>query len=106
VSFRNAGTLTVVVPYSCDRKDATTVKYATIRIGHQPPSVPGWSAQVRPIVAGRASAVVSSGGHESSRRADRVVEVQAGHHPFLSDPQAVADIVTALPQARLRIELK
>ncbi|MBL7260256.1 alpha/beta hydrolase [Paractinoplanes lichenicola] len=31
-----------------------------------------------------------------SRRADEVVELPTGHHPFLSQPQAVADILTGL----------
>jgi pimeloyl-ACP methyl ester carboxylesterase len=31
-----------------------------------------------------------------ARRADAVVELQAGHHPFLSQPAAVRDIVLAL----------
>ncbi|MFD5363773.1 alpha/beta hydrolase [Streptomyces tendae] len=33
---------------------------------------------------------------EFSRRAGKVVEVEAGHHPFLSQPEAVADIVRHL----------
>ncbi|WP_284045136.1 alpha/beta fold hydrolase [Paractinoplanes maris] len=33
---------------------------------------------------------------EFARRADQVVEVNAGHHPFLSQPQAVADIIAGL----------
>ncbi|GLY03891.1 alpha/beta hydrolase [Actinoplanes sp. NBRC 101535] len=32
-----------------------------------------------------------------ARRADTVIELPTGHHPFLSQPQAVADIITALP---------
>ncbi|HEY2505515.1 MAG TPA: alpha/beta hydrolase [Streptosporangiaceae bacterium] len=32
-----------------------------------------------------------------SSRADKVIEVEAGHHPFLSRPQAVADIIASLP---------
>ncbi|WP_306205980.1 alpha/beta fold hydrolase [Actinoplanes sp. RD1] len=32
-----------------------------------------------------------------ARRADRVVELRAGHHPFLSQPRAVADIISGLP---------
>jgi pimeloyl-ACP methyl ester carboxylesterase len=31
-----------------------------------------------------------------ARRADDVVELDAGHHPFLSQPQAVADLVSGL----------
>ncbi|SCK54434.1 alpha/beta hydrolase [Streptomyces sp. WMMB 322] len=31
-----------------------------------------------------------------SRRADRVIEVRTGHHPFLSEPQTVADIIATL----------
>jgi pimeloyl-ACP methyl ester carboxylesterase len=31
-----------------------------------------------------------------ARRADQVVEVKAGHHPFLSQPEAVADIIVSL----------
>lgn len=31
-----------------------------------------------------------------ARRADSVTEVQAGHHPFLSQPETVADIVANL----------
>jgi pimeloyl-ACP methyl ester carboxylesterase len=33
---------------------------------------------------------------EFSRRADKVIEVKAGHHPFLSQPQTVADIIASL----------
>lgn len=32
-----------------------------------------------------------------ARRAHKVVEVQTGHHPFLSQPQAVADVIANLP---------
>lgn len=31
-----------------------------------------------------------------ARRADKVIEVPAGHHPFLSQPQTVADIIAGL----------
>ncbi|WP_375487071.1 alpha/beta hydrolase [uncultured Jatrophihabitans sp.] len=34
--------------------------------------------------------------HEFARRADRVVDIAAGHHPFLSQPAAVADLVVTL----------
>jgi pimeloyl-ACP methyl ester carboxylesterase len=33
---------------------------------------------------------------EFARRADKVIEVQTGHHPFLSRPRVVADIVASL----------
>ena len=33
---------------------------------------------------------------EFARRADRVVELDAGHHPFLSQPAAVADLLLRL----------
>lgn len=33
---------------------------------------------------------------EFSRRADKVIEVKAGHHPFLSQPRTVADIIASL----------
>ncbi|WP_410617425.1 alpha/beta hydrolase [Amycolatopsis sp. lyj-109] len=32
-----------------------------------------------------------------ARRADKVVELRSGHHPFLSQPQAVADVIAGLP---------
>jgi pimeloyl-ACP methyl ester carboxylesterase len=38
----------------------------------------------------------ASAQRDFARRADRVVEVKAGHHPFLSQPEAVADIVVSL----------
>ncbi len=31
-----------------------------------------------------------------AKRAGKVVEIAAGHHPFLSQPQAVADLITSL----------
>ena len=31
-----------------------------------------------------------------ARRADKVIEIAAGHHPILSPPDAVADIIAAL----------
>ena len=34
--------------------------------------------------------------HEFARRADKVIEIAAGHHPILSPPDAVADIIAAL----------
>jgi pimeloyl-ACP methyl ester carboxylesterase len=34
---------------------------------------------------------------EFARRAGAVVELDAGHHPFLSRPQAVADLLAELP---------
>lgn len=33
---------------------------------------------------------------EFARRADKVIEIAAGHHPILSPPDAVADIIAAL----------
>jgi pimeloyl-ACP methyl ester carboxylesterase len=33
---------------------------------------------------------------EFARRAGRVVELETGHHPFLSQPAAVRDLVLAL----------
>src|SRR5262249_16136081 len=39
---------------------------------------------------------------EFSRRADKVIEVKAGHHPFLSQPQTVADIIASLSLPRQR----
>jgi hypothetical protein len=33
---------------------------------------------------------------EFSRRADHTIEVKAGHHSFLSQPQTVAGIITNL----------
>jgi pimeloyl-ACP methyl ester carboxylesterase len=33
---------------------------------------------------------------EFARRADQVFEVDAGHHPFLSQPAAVRDVVLGL----------
>jgi pimeloyl-ACP methyl ester carboxylesterase len=34
---------------------------------------------------------------EFARRAERVAEIDAGHHPFLSRPRSVADLVLGLP---------
>ena len=34
---------------------------------------------------------------EFARRAGTVVELEAGHHPFLSRPRAVADLLLGLP---------
>ncbi|MET0425568.1 MAG: alpha/beta hydrolase [Actinoplanes sp.] len=33
---------------------------------------------------------------EFARRADKVIEVAAGHHPFLSQPETIADIIATL----------
>ena len=33
---------------------------------------------------------------EFSRRADDVIGANAGHHPFLSQPQVIADIIASL----------
>ena len=33
---------------------------------------------------------------EFARRADNIIEVKAGHHPFLSQPQTIADIIARL----------
>ncbi len=36
---------------------------------------------------------------EFARRAGAVVEMDVGHHPFLSQPEAVADLILGLPLA-------
>jgi pimeloyl-ACP methyl ester carboxylesterase len=39
---------------------------------------------------------------EFARRADAVVEMDAGHHPFLSHPTEVRDLLLGLPEFDLR----
>ncbi|MEU6854493.1 alpha/beta hydrolase [Actinacidiphila alni] len=45
------------------------------------------------LVCARDRGTPAAAQREFARRADTVVEVAAGHHPFLSRPEAVADVV-------------
>jgi pimeloyl-ACP methyl ester carboxylesterase len=48
------------------------------------------------VVCGEDRGTPPAAQREFARRADEVVEIPAGHHPFLSQPQAVADLIAKL----------
>ena len=66
----------------------------SLSVLRQPVGVAGWSqVPTTYLVCADDRGTPPAAQREFARRADRVVEVDAGHHPFLSRPQVVADLV-------------
>ena len=66
----------------------------SLSVLQQPVSVAGWTqVPTTYLVCADDRGTPPAAQREFARRADRVVEVDAGHHPFLSRPQVVADLV-------------
>ncbi|CAM5258996.1 Alpha/beta hydrolase OS=Streptomyces tendae OX=1932 GN=GUR47_00790 PE=4 SV=1 [Streptomyces tendae] len=69
----------------------------TLAVTHQPVRAAAWhDLPTTYLVCTEDRGTSVAAQREFSRRADKVVEVKAGHHPFLSQPQTVADIIGSL----------
>jgi pimeloyl-ACP methyl ester carboxylesterase len=70
----------------------------SVHVTGQPVSAAAWQQlPTTYLVCARDRGTPASLQREFSRRADRVVEMDAGHHPFLSQPAAVRDLLLSLP---------
>ena len=69
----------------------------SLQVTQQPVRAAAWQ-QVRStyLVCAQDLGTPAARQREFAGRADRVVELAAGHHPFLSQPAAVRDVILAL----------
>ncbi|AGL16237.1 hypothetical protein L083_2727 [Actinoplanes sp. N902-109] len=69
----------------------------TIAVTQQPVRQVAWhDTPTTYIVCADDRGTPAAAQREFSRRADKVIEVQTGHHPFLSQPDTIADILSSL----------
>jgi pimeloyl-ACP methyl ester carboxylesterase len=80
------------------RDAAALVARQTLAVTQQPVRAAAWHDRPTAyLVCAEDRGTPAAAQREFARRADKVIEVKAGHHPFLSQPQTVADIVASLP---------
>ncbi|GAA4842480.1 alpha/beta fold hydrolase [Saccharopolyspora rosea] len=85
-------------PPDIARHAATLLVRQTLAVTHQPVRAAAWhDLPTTYVVCTQDRGTSAASQREFSRRADQVIEVKAGHHPFLSQPQIVADIIASLP---------
>ena len=73
----------------------------SVHVTGQPVSAVAWQQlPTTYLVCARDRGTPPSLQREFSRLADDVVEMEAGHHPFLSHPAAVRDLLLNLPEAQ------
>jgi pimeloyl-ACP methyl ester carboxylesterase len=69
----------------------------TITVTQQPVRAVAWhDVPTTYVVCTEDRGTPAAAQREFARRADKVIEVAGGHHPFLSQPQTVADIIADL----------
>jgi pimeloyl-ACP methyl ester carboxylesterase len=79
------------------RDAATRLVRQTLAVTQQPVRAAAWhDLPTTYVVCIEDRGTPAAAQREFSRRADKVIEVEAGHHPFLSQPQAIADIIASL----------
>ena len=79
------------------REGAARLVRQTIAVTQQPVRQVAWhDLPTTYVVCADDRGTPASAQREFARRAGKVVELPTGHHPFLSEPQAVADILTGL----------
>jgi pimeloyl-ACP methyl ester carboxylesterase len=84
-------------PPDLARDAATRLVRQTLAVTGQPVRDVAWhDLPTTYVVCTEDRGTPAAAQREFARRADKVVEVKAGHHPFLSQPQTVADIVAGL----------
>ncbi|GHJ03116.1 MULTISPECIES: alpha/beta hydrolase [Streptomyces] len=84
-------------PPDVARHAATLLVRQTLAVTHQPVRAAAWhELPTTYVVCTEDRGTPAAAQREFSRRADEVIEVKAGHHPFLSQPQTVADVVAGL----------
>ncbi|MCU8594901.1 alpha/beta hydrolase [Streptomyces sp. A13(2022)] len=84
-------------PPDVARHAATLLVRQTLAVTQQPVRAAAWhDLPTTYVVCTEDRGTPAAAQREFSRRADEVIEVKAGHHPFLSQPQTVADVVEGL----------
>jgi len=84
-------------PPALIREGATRLTRQTLAVTQQPVTAAAWhDLPTTYLVCTDDRGTPATAQREFARRADKVVEVAAGHHPFLSQPRTVADLITAL----------
>ena len=79
------------------REGATRLVRQTLSVTQQPVQTAGWqNLPTTYLVCTEDLGTPAAAQREFAQRADKVIEVKAGHHPFLSQPQVVADIIESL----------
>lgn len=72
----------------------------SLSVLQQPVTAAGWQqVPTTYLVCTDDQGTPAAAQRDFARRAGTVVEIEAGHHPFLSRPRAVADLVLGLPGA-------
>ena len=84
-------------PPDIAREAVTRLTRQTLAVTQQPVRAVAWhDLPTTYVVCTEDRGTPVAAQREFARRADRVVEVRAGHHPFLSQPQAIADLIPDL----------
>ena len=84
-------------PPDIARDGAALLVRQTLAVTQQPVRAAAWhDLPTTYVVCTEDRGTSAAAQREFSRRADKVIEVKAGHHPFLSQPQTVADIIASL----------
>ena len=84
-------------PPDIARDAAALLVPQTLAVTQQPVRAAAWhDLPTTYVVCAEDRGTPAAAQREFSRRADTVIEVKAGHHPFLSQPQTVADIIASL----------
>src|SRR4051794_4659413 len=72
----------------------------SLHVTHQPVEAAVWGQVATTyLVCAQDRGTPAERQREFARRADQVIEVDAGHHPFLSRPAVVRDVVLGLAEA-------
>lgn len=84
-------------PPDIAREGAARLARQTLAVTGQPVRAAAWhDLPTTYLVCTQDRGTPAAAQREFARRADKVVEVNSGHHPFLSQPQTVADVIETL----------
>ncbi|MEU4620271.1 alpha/beta hydrolase [Actinoplanes sp. NPDC023801] len=89
-----AGTFVQDCPPDIVRDGAARLIRQTLAVTQQPVRAAAWhDVPTTYLVCTEDLGTPAAAQREFARRAGRVIEIEAGHHPFLSRPEAVAEII-------------
>ncbi|MFC6937204.1 alpha/beta fold hydrolase [Actinomadura yumaensis] len=84
-------------PPDIARGAADLLTRQTLAVTQQPVRAAAWrDVPTTYVVCTEDRGTPAAAQREFSRRADKVIEVNAGHHPFLSQPHTIAGIIANL----------
>ena len=85
-------------PPDIARDAAALLVRQTLAVTRQPVRAAAWhDVPATYVICTEDRGTPAAAQRQFSRRADTVIEVKAGHHPFLSQPQTIAGIIASLP---------